>query len=128
VEPRLEKVAPTLPDDRLLVGTVRNVSVREELQLDSAQLVVRDAGGHALKAFALFSVTYAHGLYGIAEAPNGPVRSDRRRLGYTVKLKPGQTAPLTVAYRLVKDVKTPLRVEYPGGRLAVPATLTKDRE
>jgi hypothetical protein len=126
--PFLEKVGPSLPDDRILVGTVRNVSVREELKLDSKQITVRDSAGKPLKAFGIFTATFAHGLYGVSEAPNGPVASDRKRLGFTVTLKPGQTAPLTVAYRLAAGVKPPLRVEYPGGRLAVPATLTKARQ
>jgi hypothetical protein len=126
--PILEKAAASLPDDYILVGTVRNVSVREELKLDSSQLGVRDASGKTLRAFGIFTQTFAHGLYGVAEAPNGPVPADRRRLGYTVTLKPGQSAPLTVAYRIVKGTKTPLQVQYPGGHLSVPATLTKARE
>jgi hypothetical protein len=123
--PFLEAVGATLPDDRILVGTVRNVSVRQELTIDSKKIAVRDAAGKSLRAFGIFTATFAHGLYGVSEAPNGPVGSDRKRLGFTVTLKPGETAPLTIAYRLAAGVKPPLRVEYPGGHLAVPATLSK---
>jgi hypothetical protein len=121
-------VADNLPDDRILVGTVRNVSIREELKLDATTVVVRDAAGKRLEAFALFSHTYAHGLYGQAEAPDGPLGEDRERLGYVRTVKPGEEAPVTVAYRLTKATRPPLRIDYGPGELSVPTTLSQDRE
>ena len=125
--PVLTVAAETLPDDRILAGTVRNVSLRDELELDATKVVVRDAAGKRLEAFALYSHTYAHGLYGAAEAPDGPLGEDRRRLGYVRKVRPGESAPLTVAYRLTPATKPPLTVDYGRGRLPVPATLTEGR-
>ena len=121
-------VADRLPDDRILAGTVRNASLREEVTLDSARVVVRDAAGVRLQAYALYSFAYAHGLYGVAEAPNGPVDSDKERLGYRRKLKPGQTSPLVVAYRLTKAARPPITVDYGGGRLPVPGASGGGRE
>ena len=113
-------VADNLPDDRILAGTVRNVSIRDALDIDATKVVVRDADGTALKAFAAFTFTYAHGLYGASEAPDGPVESDRERLGFRRKLKPGQESPLTVAFRLTRTTKPPLVIDYGPGELTVP--------
>ena len=121
-------VADNLPDDRILVGTVRNVSLKQELRLDATKVVVRDAKGKRLEAFALFSHTYAHGLYGQAEAPDGPLGEDRERLGYVRTVRPGEEAPVTVAYRLTKATAAPLTVDYGPGELSVPTTLSQDRE
>jgi hypothetical protein len=118
------QVAEHLPDDRILTGTVRNTGIRDELDIDAGKVVVRDAAGKKLKAFAAFTFTYAHGIYGKSEAPNGPVASDLERLGLRRKLKPGQESPLTVAFRLTKATKLPLTVDYGLGELTVP----EDRE
>jgi len=121
-------VADRLPDDRILAGTVRNASVRKDIALDSGRVVVRDAAGTRLEAYALYSFAFAHGLYGQAEAPNGPVESDRERLGYRRTLKPGQSAPLVVAYRLTPSTRPPITVDYGGGTLPVPGAPTTARE
>jgi hypothetical protein len=125
-DPILQPASERLPDDLLLTGTVRNVSIREELDIDAAKVVVRDAAGKPLKAFAAFTFTYAHGIYGNSEAPNGPVASDRERLGLRRKLKPGQESPLTVAFRLTKSTKLPLVVDYGEGELTVPESPAGD--
>lgn len=125
--PILTVAAETLPDDRILAGTVRNVSLRQELALDATKVVVRDAAGKRLESFALFSHTYAHGLYGASEAPDGPVGEDRRRLGYLRTIKPDEEAPLTVAYRLTRTSRPPVTIDYGEGTLPVPPTLTEDR-
>lgn len=120
-------VADNLPDDRILAGTVRNVSLKEELRLDASKVRVTDAKGTKLEAFVLFSHTYAHGLYGQTEAPDGPLGEDRKRLGYLRTVKPGEEAPVTVAYRLTKGTTPPVTIDYGKGRLRVPGTLTEDR-
>ncbi len=121
-------VADNLPDDRILAGTVRNVSLKQELKLDATKVKVKDAKGTKLEAFVLFSHTYAHGLYGQAEAPDGPLGEDRKRLGYLRTVKPGEEAPVTVAYRLTKGTTPPVTIDYGEGRLGVPGTLTEDRD
>ena len=125
--PILTVAAKTLPDDRILAGTVKNVGFGSELELDATKVVVRDAAGKKLEAFALFSHTYAHGLYGASEAPDGPLGEDRRRLGFVRKIRQREEAPLTVTYRLTRDTKPPLTIDYGEGRLPVPGSLTEDR-
>lgn len=126
-EPVLTVAAPTLPDDRILAGTVVHSGFKEELQLDAAKLEVRDANGEKLESFALYSHTYAHGLYGASEAPDGPVGEDRRRLGYIRKVRVREQAPLTVAYRLKPGTRPPLTIDYGEGSLPVPGSLSEDR-
>jgi hypothetical protein len=126
--PFLTVAAESLPDDRILAGTVVNVGFGRELELDATKIVVRDANGTKLEAFGLWSHTYAHGLYGASEAPDGPLGEDRRRLGFVRKVRVREEAPLTVAYRLTPKTKPPLTIEYGEGRLPVPPTLTEDRE
>ena len=125
--PVLTVAAPTLPDDRILAGTVVNEGFGRELALDATKVQVRDADGRKLESFALYSHTYAHGLYGASEAPDGPLGEDRRRLGYVRTVRVREEAPLTVTYRLKRGTKLPLTIDYGEGRLPVPEALTEDR-
>jgi hypothetical protein len=125
-EPVLTVAAPSLPDDRILAGTVVNLGFKEQLELDATKVQVRDADGSKLESFALFSHTYAHGLYGASEAPDGPLGEDRRRLGYVRRVRVREEAPLTVTYRQTPQTRPPLTIDYGAGRLPVPATLTED--
>ena len=125
--PVLTVAAPSLPDDRILAGTVVNAGFGRELELDATKLAVRDAGGRKLESFALYSHTYAHGLYGASEAPDGPLGEDRRRLGFVRKIRQREEAPLTVTFRLTPEVEPPLTIDYGEGRLPVPGSLTEDR-
>ena len=124
--PILTVAAPSLPDDRILVGTVVNGGFGRALELDATKVEVRDAEGHKLESFALYSHTYAHGLYGASEAPDGPVGEDRRRLGFVRRVRSREEAPLTVTYRLKPGIEPPLTIHYGEGRLPVPKTLTED--
>jgi hypothetical protein len=110
-----------LPKDRVLIGTVRNRS-SQALNLIANRLTVRDADGHRLRAYAVFTSTYAHGLYGAYQQPNPVPPAELRRLGHIITLEPHQTAPLTVAYRLTSGTHAPLRVDYGRGTLSVPSS------
>ena len=81
---------------------------------------MRDADGHRLRAYAVFTSTFAHGLYGAYQQPNPVPPAELRRLGHVITLEPHQTAPLTVAYRLTSGTHVPLRVDYGRGALSVP--------
>ena len=126
--PVLTVAAPSLPDDRILAGTVVNAGFPgRALSLDATKVEVRDAEGRKLESFALFSHTYAHGLYGASEAPDGPLGEDRRRLGFVRKVPARAEAPLTVTYRMTPGTRQPLTILYGEGRLPVPTALTEDR-
>src|SRR5438105_4141640 len=70
-----------LPQDRVLVGAVRNDSTRV-LRLKAADLRVRDAGGRTLETSALFLASYAHSLYGAFQKPHPYPELELHRLGF----------------------------------------------
>ena len=106
--------------DRVLLGTVRNVGVRDELALDASRLTVKDADGRDVEAYGQYIGAYAHGLYGAYQRPSRLPEDEARRLGLRIKLKPGTSAPLYVAFRTRPGLKPPFRVEYGKGSLPVP--------
>ncbi|MDX6643705.1 MAG: hypothetical protein QOD76_1667 [Solirubrobacteraceae bacterium] len=111
--------ATHLPNDRVLIGTVRNRS-GQALSLVADRLTVRDADNRRLRAYAVFTSTFAHGLYGAYQQPNPVPPAELRRLGHIITLEPHKTAPLTVAYRLTSHTRAPLRIDYGRGTLSVP--------
>jgi hypothetical protein len=123
-EPNVFK-ARNLPNDRVVIARVTN-SGSKTLHLVASKLVVRDANGRALETTAAFNTTFAHGLYGALEQPTGgPPAQELARLGKTIYLSAGGSAPFYAAWRLDRGAKEPVRIEYGGGTLTVPkATAT----
>ncbi|MDX6698214.1 MAG: hypothetical protein QOE65_1611 [Solirubrobacteraceae bacterium] len=111
-----------IPTDRVLIGTVRNDSLRP-LDLKSSDVGVRDGAGRRLRAFAQFAGSYAHGLYGAYEKPHPLPPAEKQRLGLIVRILPGKTAPLVVSYRTSRRDRAPLHVEWASGTLPVPTRL-----
>ena len=88
---------PSLPGDRVLSGRVRNVG-SAPIELPADGLVVR-AGGTRVPTSTAFLSTYMHRLYPF-NATRGPrPRQEELRTGSRVAVAPGQSAPLTVAWR-----------------------------
>jgi hypothetical protein len=112
-EPPLAITPPDLPNDRVAYGTVRNTSV-EGLKAATKDFEVRDAGGETLEASVQFLGSYAHGIYGAFQKPHPLPPEELSRLGYRVALRSGQTAPLTVSYRLGPDSELPATLFYRG--------------
>jgi len=114
--------------DRVIVGTVRNAS-RHRLRLSSADVRVLDAGGRRVPAYARFTATYSHGLYGAYPRVARQPESERRRLGFEIALETGQTAPLFVAFRPGARREGPLAIVYDrlGETLPVPPRGTPAR-
>jgi hypothetical protein len=117
--------ARNLPSDRVVIARVRNAGSKT-LHLVGSKLVVRDANGHELKATAAFNTTFAHGLYGALQQPTGgPPAAELARLGKTISLPAGGSAPFYAAWRLTPGTKEPVHIDYGTGSLAVPkATAT----
>jgi hypothetical protein len=106
----------SLPTDRILYGQVRNDGLRD-IKLSSADLRVLDRGGRALRSDGRFLQAYVHGMYGAYSRDKDIGEYERRRLGIVLTLKPGRTAPLTVAWHgrgaravQIGDVKLPVPV------------------
>src|SRR3954470_17174001 len=111
--------ARNLPSDRVVIARVRNAG-SETLHLVGAKLVVRDANGRKLTATAAFNTTFAHGLYGALQQPaGGPPAAELARLGKTISLPAGGSAPFYAAWRLTPGAKEPVRIDYGTGSLAV---------
>ena len=121
--PVLVRVA-RLPSDRIVYGSVRNDSFKR-LTFKAADLKVRDARGRTVPATARFAASYAHGLYGVFQRPDAVPAEELQRLGVLIRLDPGKTAPLVVAFRLRAGTKPPLTVDYGQGFLPVPARATR---
>jgi hypothetical protein len=116
----LSVTPPDLPTDHVVIGQVRNTSIRSEFRVDAAALKVVDASGRPVQAHAQFIASYAHGLYGAYQKPPRQETSELLRLGIKLRLKPGRAAPLYVAYRTRPGLKLPLHVRYPRGTLSLP--------
>jgi hypothetical protein len=112
--------ASNLATDRVLLGTIRNNSLRP-LSLTASKLRVRDARGREVTAFAQFAASYAHGLYGAYQRPDPLPEEELRRLGLVLRLDPGKTAPLAVSFRMRRGLAGPLSVDYGQGVLPIPA-------
>jgi hypothetical protein len=111
----------TLPRDRVLVGTVRNDSF-ERLTIDAGDVRAVDADGEQLRGNATFVRGYIHPLYPPTRPPEGGVpESELERTGRRLRLEPGKTAPLSIAWRVAPGQKRPVRIDYGTGWLPIPA-------
>ena len=108
-----------LPDDRVVVGHVRNRS-SHMLHLRAAALRVRDAHGATLLAAGAFTASYAHGLFGAFQQPSELPIAELARLGRVIELPPGASAPLFAAWRLRAGSHEPVTIETGAGALPVP--------
>jgi hypothetical protein len=119
-QPPLEFVPQGLTSDRVVVGRVRNDSLRP-LRLVAARVLVRDAAGRALRGSVGFTTTYAHGLFGAFQQPSALPTEELVRLGRVVELRPGETAPFYAAWRMAPHSRPPVHVDYGAGDLTLPA-------
>jgi hypothetical protein len=110
----------TLPRDRVLVGVVRNDSLRR-MTIEASDVLAVDDDGDALKGSATFIRGYIHPLYPPTRPPKGGLPdAELIRLGRLVRLDPGKRAHLTVAWRLEPGRDAPTRIEYGFGSLPIP--------
>jgi hypothetical protein len=116
-KPLLIKV-PELPRDRILTGEVRNASLRP-VDLESKRVRILDARGQRLKATALFAQGFNHGLYPPSMKIEGS-EFERRRLGRIATIKPGQSVPLTLSWRVPEGGSEPVEARFDGGTLSLP--------
>jgi hypothetical protein len=109
------------PKDRILFGEVRNDSLRP-VKIYASDVRVLDSDGRSLEATAIFSKSFAHGLYGSTDPrAKAPGEFELTRIGRLVNLKPGQSAPLTVSWRLKAANDRPVQVTMGDGALPIPS-------
>jgi hypothetical protein len=112
---------PELPRDRVLTARLTNTSLRPA-ELDVDQVKVVDAQGRTVKSSVRFLSAFAHGLFS-AERVNlygKPGKTERRRLGEIATLKPRQTIPITLSWRIPAGGAEPVAVDFGGSRVALP--------
>ena len=115
------RTPPELPRDRLLIGRLKNESLREaRLDADRARLV--DEQGREVTGTVRFTGSFGHGLYSPRRSPAGPEpESERRRLGELAVVRPGETVPVTLSWRLGKAGRHPARLEVGALQVELPA-------
>ena len=106
-----------LPDDRVLAGTVRNDTL-ETVTLVARDLGVRTPGGDKMESAAVFAPTFIRGVFPQNRGSEIP-ESEQLRIGLRARLRPGQTAPLTVSWR--RHGEQAAVVDYGVGTLPVPS-------
>jgi hypothetical protein len=110
----------TLPRDRVLVGRIRNDSLRP-IKVAASDVRAVDEDGDALRGNATFIRGFIHPLYPPTRPPPGGLpESELVRTGRELRLEPGKTAPLSVAWRLAPGAKAPVRIDYGRGSLPIP--------
>jgi hypothetical protein len=98
---------PRLPNDRVLLGEIRNTT-RRMFTLDARRVVVRDGTGRVLASAARFTNSYGHPLYGAFQKPSYVDPVELARLGIVAGVTPGDTIPLFVSYRLTASSRPPI--------------------
>jgi hypothetical protein len=109
---------PNLPDDRILAGTVRNDTL-ETVTLVARELDVRSPNGDEMESAAIFAQTFVRGVFPQNRGTDIP-EGEQLRIGLQARLKPGETAPLTVSWR--QQGARAAVVDYGAGTLPVPGS------
>lgn len=110
---------PDLPDQRLLIGHVRNDS-GDELRMDVEAVRALDARGRPVRATVRFNEGATHSLYPPRDGPRERPREERERLGSAATVAPGESTPLVVAWRAGRRPE-PVRIDFGPASLEVPA-------
>jgi hypothetical protein len=108
-----------LPQDRVLSGRLRNDSLRR-LRLSVDDLRLEDANGRTVASTAVFLDSFVHGLYPPTRQPAKLPESELRRTGRLAVIAPGESVPLTVAWRRGGGAGAPLWLDYGRGYLPMP--------
>jgi hypothetical protein len=110
----------TLPNDRIVAGTLRNDG-QDRADLVAKELKLRTADGGTVPTNAAFIRSFAHGMYPPTRLPGGkePI-TEQLRLGQIARVLPGKSVPLTVSWRQKPGAAPPVRIEWSGGSIPIP--------
>ena len=111
-------LVPSLPRDRILTGQLRNASLHA-VDLDTERVRIVDSKGRALRSTARFAQHFSHGLYPWSWHVKGS-KFERTRIGKIATIRPGQSVPLTLSWRVPAGGSEPVEVRFDGGSLSLP--------
>jgi hypothetical protein len=110
----------TLPNDRILAGTLRNDG-RTRADLVARDLRLLDSRGRRVPASAGFVTSFLHGMYPPTREPRGgEPPSEQLRTGKIARVLPGKSVPLTIAWHQRPGTDPPVRIEWSQGSIPVP--------
>jgi hypothetical protein len=105
--------------DRVLYGQVRNDSLKD-VDLSYRDVRVLDADGREVESAVRFIAAFAHGLYPWSQRPKDVGDFERRRLGEIATIKPGQSAPITLSWRVPEGEPQPVKVDFGTAEVSLP--------
>jgi hypothetical protein len=108
-----------IPTDKILYTQVRNASL-QEVDLVAKDVRALDADGDEVFSATRFLAAFAHGIFPYSERRNAG-DFERRRLGEIARLKPGESMPVTLSWRVPKGEKAPVRIDFGPAVLDLPA-------
>ena len=112
-------VPDRLQDDRVLSGRIKNAS-DGAVELEAADLTVRDAEGRPMDGTGIYLATFAHGLYPPSREPKDAGEGERRRTGREASIDPGRSVAVTVAWREPRGAARAVAIDYGPGTLPIP--------
>ena len=116
---RVEVFDSGVATDEILYSKVRNASLRD-VDLDVEDVKVYGRDDKPVQASVRFLAAFAHGLFPWSQKPDPLGDFERRRLGEIATLKPGQSIPITLAWRVPKGTPRPGRVDLGPAELKIP--------
>jgi len=120
-EGRPDVITPkTLPRDRILTADLRNDTLKE-VDLNAAKDVkLLDRRGRTVAHTTIFTEGFSRDVYPPRYRRKVPLQ-DQLRLGLRAKIKPGESVPITVSWRVPSRDRAAVRLQTPAGVLGVPS-------
>ena len=115
---KVQVIDSDVKTDRILYTKIENTSL-EDVDLVAKEVRALDANGREVQSSTSFLAAFAHGIYPWAQ--RGEMGEfERRRLGQIATIKPGETAPVTLAWRVPEGGEQPVKVDFGPAEIALP--------
>ena len=120
-EGRPQVITPeTLPRDRILTADLRNDTLKEVELRAAKDVKLLDRQGRPVEHTTIFTEGFSRDIYPPRYQRKVPLQ-DQLRLGLRAKIKPGETVPITAAWRVRSRAGDVVRMQTPAGVLGVPS-------
>lgn len=103
----------TIETDRVLTAAVRNDG-DDQVRVRASDVVVRAGDGRPLESTTTFLRSFTHAIYPPGIEPSEVPDSELIRSGRLLDLEPGDSSPVTVAWRERRGGAPAARVEFAG--------------